>query len=380
MSKSANGLNGHGPGGEAAKRKKNSRGHVVVIGGAGFVGSALIPKLLARDYRVTILDAFLFGTDSVVGQGYKRRLRLVKGDLRSIETVVRGCRNANAIVHLGGLVGDPSCAHDEELTLGINLDATAMIAEVARGLGVPRFVFASTCAVYGAGNGTLTEESKVAPVSLYARSKAESERLLLAGTDERFAPTALRFGTFFGLSPRPRFDLVVNLLTAKAVREGSIAIFGGRQWRPFIHVDDGAEAIISCLESPVETVSGQVFNVGSDAQNYTLGQVAELVRTLVPGTEVRYEKAADAEADYHVSFEKIQEKLGFTPRRSLGEGILQIKAAVESETIVDYLDARYSNHKSLTNGKTLETLERLASPVRAAAGAQAKATAPAVPS
>jgi nucleoside-diphosphate-sugar epimerase len=349
----------------AGKPRRKLRGNVVVIGGAGFVGSALVPKLLARDYRVTVLDAFLFGTDSVTNTG-RRRPNLVQGDLRSVESVVRGCRNATAIVHLGGLVGDPACAHDARLTLEINLNATAMIAEVARGLGVPRLVFASTCAVYGASDGQLTEGSPVAPVSMYARSKAESEELLMAGTNDAFGPTVLRFGTFFGLSPRPRFDLVVNLLTAKAVRERQLTIFGGSQWRPFIHVDDGADAIISCLEAPKEVVSGQVFNVGSDALNYTLSKVAELIQMVVLGTEVIYEKAKSEEANYQVSFEKIRRELDFLPRRSLVEGICQVKAAVESDAIGDYTEARFNNHKSLTSGETVEALAQLASPVSVA--------------
>jgi nucleoside-diphosphate-sugar epimerase len=376
-----NGHNGNGNGhalltevvAEGRPRRK-PRGHVVVIGGAGFVGSALIPKLLARDYKVTVLDAFLFGTDSVVAQTGRRRLRLVQGDLRSVESVVRGCQGASAIVHLGGLVGDPACAHDAVLTLEINLKATAMIAEVARGLGIPRFVFASTCAVYGASDDQLHEESPVAPVSVYAQSKAESEHLLMRGADDAFSPTALRFGTFYGLSPRPRFDLVVNLLTAKAVREGSISIFGGSQWRPFIHVDDGAQAIIDCLEAPRDVVTGQVFNVGSDSQNYTLTQIAELIQAVVPELEVVYEKAAAEEANYNVSFQKISEQIGFKARRSVIEGICQIKAAVESEAIGDWQEARYNNYKSLAAGDMAEVLGRLASPVSAESPAQAAAS------
>jgi nucleoside-diphosphate-sugar epimerase len=366
-----NGNNGHSGNGHSllgevvaeGKPSRKPRGHVVVIGGAGFVGSALIPKLLARDYRVTVLDAFLFGTDSVVASTGRRRLRLVQGDLRSVESVVRGCRDASAIVHLGGLVGDPACAHDAVLTLQINLEATAMIAEVARGMGIPRLVFASTCAVYGASDDQLDEESPLAPVSIYAQSKAESEHLLMAGADDAFSPTALRFGTFYGLSARPRFDLVVNLLTAKAVCEGSISIFGGSQWRPFIHVDDGADAIVKCLEAPRDVVSGQVFNVGSDRQNYTLAQVAELIQLVVPDAEVVYEEQTSEEANYHVSFEKIRRELDFTARRSLIEGICQIKAAVESEAIGDYQQARYNNYKSLASGDTAELLGKLASPV-----------------
>jgi nucleoside-diphosphate-sugar epimerase len=362
-----NGSNGKLNGATAGRRpRRKGRGEVVVIGGAGFVGSVLIPKLLERDYDVTVLDAFLFGTASIE-HADRRRLTLVHGDIRSVESVVRGCRNAAAIVHLGGLVGDPSCAVDHDLTLDINLRATATIAEVARGLGVPRLVFASSCAVYGASDGMLDEESPLAPVSMYAHTKADSETLLMAMADEAFSPTALRFGTFYGLSPRPRFDLVVNLLAAKAVREGSISIFGGTQWRPFLHVEDGTDAIIACLEAPIEVVHRQAFNVGSDEQNHTLAQVAEMIRTLVPGVRVDYEEAASAEANYHVSFAKIRRELAFIPRQTLVHGILEIKAAVETDAVGDYREVRYSNHKTLTDGSTADLLGQRAVAVAAAA-------------
>jgi nucleoside-diphosphate-sugar epimerase len=338
-------------------------GRVVVIGGAGYVGSVLIPKLLERDYDVTVLDAFLFGNDSIVSHAGRRRLRLVRGDIRSVESVVGACKGATAIVHLGGLVGDPSCAVDHDLTLDVNLKATAVIAGVARGLGIRRMLFASSCAVYGAGDGILDERSPVEPVSMYARTKAESERLLARLADASFCPTAFRFGTFYGISPRPRFDLVVNLLAAKAVREGSVTVFGGDQWRPFIHVEDGADAIISCLQAPLDVVRGQAYNVGSDDQNHTLGEVAELIRGLVPGVDVDYQEAASVEANYRVSFAKIRHDLGFVPRHDLAAGILEVVAAVESEAVGDYRDARYSNHKTLVSPKAVEALARLAPPV-----------------
>jgi nucleoside-diphosphate-sugar epimerase len=359
--------NGHKANGVLSPRRRRRR--IAVIGGAGYVGSALVAQLLERDYDVTVLDAFLYGNDAVVEHAGRRRLRMVRGDIRNVESVVRGCKGADAVVHLGGLVGDPSCAMDSDLTVAINLRATAMIAEVARGLGVRRLVFASSCAVYGAGEGVLDEESPLLPVSIYARTKADSEALLMAAADERFSPTALRFGTFYGLSPRPRFDLVVNLLVAKAVREGTISIFGGSQWRPFLHVEDGTDAIIRCLEAPVAAVHGQAFNVGSDEQNHTLAQVGEIIQSVVDGVEVVTEPGGEAEADYRVSFAKIREQLGFTPWRTLADGIREIMLAVESQAIADYREERYSNHKSLASGNAVELLGRLASPLAAAAAA-----------
>jgi nucleoside-diphosphate-sugar epimerase len=348
-----NGSNGNGSnGGRVAANGRwpaDRHRHVTVIGGGGFVGSVLVPRLLDRGYEVTILDAFIYGTDGLIDADHER-LHLVRGDMRSVESLLSGCCNADAIVHLGGLVGDPSCAVDERLTLEINLEATAMIADTALGLGIPRLVFASSCAVYGDSDGLLTEESELAPVSTYARTKADSERGLMSVASDRFCPTALRFGTFYGLSPRPRFDLVVNLLTAKAVREGSISIFGGNQWRPFIHVEDGADSIIACLEAPLDATRGQIFNVGFEGENYTLREVGELIGSLVPGASVNLEPGSAQEANYRVSFEKIRRTLGFVPQRRLADGILEIKLALETEAIGDYREAKYDNHKSLRAG------------------------------
>jgi nucleoside-diphosphate-sugar epimerase len=339
---------------------KSGRGklrRVCVIGGAGYVGSVLIERLLDEGYAVTVLDALMYGDDGIRHVVGRPGFELVKGDLRNIEAVVAACRFADAVVHLGALVGDPACGLDEQLTLQINRDATFTAAAIARGLGIKRFVFASTCSVYGATDDLLHEGSALAPISLYAQSKKESEGLLLSLNSNGFCPSVLRFGTFYGRSPRERFDLVVNLLAARAVSEGEITIMGGQQWRPFLHVADGAEAIIRCLESPAKAVAHQVFNVGSDEQNQRLVDVAQLIAEMVPGVRVRFEEAAAEEANYRVSFAHIRSTIGFVPRYSLAEGIAEIKAAVESGLVGNYEDAKYSNFKAMTTGQAARALD-----------------------
>ena len=324
--------------------------NVTVIGGAGYVGSVLVRKLLERGYRVTVLDAFLYGDESIRDLRSDVNFQCLTGDIRDVEAVVRALQYADAVVHLGGLVGDPACTVDEQYTLETNLVATRMIAETSRAFGVERFIFASTCSVYGASNEILNERSRLNPVSIYARSKIGSERVLLNLKDNAFAPTILRFATIYGISPRPRFDLVVNLLAAKAVCEKSITTFGGDQWRPFVHVQDVADAIVKCLEGRVHAVRGETFNVGSDDQNYTICQLADLIRDLIPGSEVIHKPQDTDLRNYRVSFAKIRRHLGYVPRHTVAEGVLEIKAAVESGRIRNYLDARYSNFETLSNG------------------------------
>jgi nucleoside-diphosphate-sugar epimerase/sorbitol-specific phosphotransferase system component IIC len=322
--------------------------HVLVIGGAGYIGSALLPKLLDRGYRVRLLDLLLYGTDPIQPWLDHPRLEIMQADFRQIDKVVSALRDVDAVIHLGGLVGDPACALDEELTIDINLMATRMIAEVAKGSGVGHFIFASTCSVYGASIHKLDERSELNPVSLYARSKIASEKVLLKMADERFAPVMLRFGTIYGLSGRTRFDLVINLLTAKGLVDKEITIFGGDQWRPFVHVDDAALAILTTLEAPLNLVRNQVFNIGSNEQNYTITQVGQMIKAYLPDAMI-VSRGEDADKrNYWVSFNKVRDTLGFRPRWTVEDGIQQVIDALRSGKVQDYRDSRYSNVKFLT--------------------------------
>jgi nucleoside-diphosphate-sugar epimerase len=330
--------------------------NVLVIGGAGYIGSALLPRLLDRGYRVRLLDLLLFGTEPIADLIQHPHLEIVQADFRAVDKVVEAMRDIDAVIHLGAIVGDPACALDEELTIEVNLMATRMIAEVARGSGVNRFIFASTCSVYGASDEVLDEHSMLNPVSLYARSKIASERVLLKMADDSFAPVILRFGTVYGLSGRTRFDLVINLLAAKAMTEGKITIFGGDQWRPFVHVDDAALAVFNVLEASRDLIRDQVFNVGSDDQNYTIQQVGEIIHRLVPTAELVSMGSDTDRRNYQVNFSKIRNVLQFVPQRTVEYGIQQVFEAIQCGKVNDYRDAKYSNVKFLGSGGTSRLL------------------------
>ena len=344
---------------------------VCVVGGAGFVGSILAELLLDQGYEVTILDALLYGDEGIRHLLDRPGLSLVTGDLRDITVTIQAFRHASAVVHLGALVGDPACAIDEQLTLEVNRDATAKAAAIARGLGIDRFIFASTCSVYGASAGVLDEDSPLEPISVYARSKVESEQLLLAQSGPGFWPTVLRFGTLYGQSQRERFDLVVNLLTAQAVATGEITVFGGTQWRPFVHVRDVADAILGCLEAPDTKVGGCVFNLGGDEENYTLAQIAEIISAAVPGVRVHVKPATAQEADYHVSFARIRSATGFVPRRTVADGVAEIAASIACGEVPDYTDSRYNNYKALMSGEAMTALAAGSGPLAASPAAAA---------
>lgn len=327
----------------------------LVIGGAGYIGSALVPLLLEQGYSVRILDLLIYGVDPIRPWLDDPRLEVIQADFRQIDQVVSAMQGVDAVIHLGAIVGDPACALDEGLTTEINLMATRVIAEIAKGYGVRYFIFASTCSVYGASSQVLDEESVLKPISLYARSKAASERVLLKMANEHFAPVILRFSTVYGLSGRFRFDLVVNLLTAKALIDGEITIFGGNQWRSFVHVADAARAIMHVLAAPQDVVRGQIFNVGSDEQNYTINQIGEMIHAYVPTARIINRGDEVDPNDYRVGFSKIRSLLGFKAEWTVEQGIEQVMAAIQSGQVKDYKQPEYSNIKFLT----LEGITRL---------------------
>jgi nucleoside-diphosphate-sugar epimerase/sorbitol-specific phosphotransferase system component IIC len=339
-----------------AKAEGKQIQRVLVIGGAGYIGSALIKHLLQKGYKVRVLDLLLYGNEPINEFMNNPDLEIMQADFRSIDKVVEAIREVNAVVHLGAIVGDPACALDENLTIDINLMATRMIAEVAKGSGVDLLIFASTCSVYGTGSEQLDEKSELNPVSLYARSKIASEKVLMKMADDTFSPVILRFGTIYGLSGRTRFDLVINLLTAKALVDKEITIYGGSQWRPFLHVDDAARAIVSVLDAPKEIIRNQIFNVGSNEQNYTINKIGEIVQNLLPETKIIHiEQDADLR-NYWVNFNKIRGSLGFLPHWTVEDGIKQVIDAIRNGKVDDYRNAKYSNVKFLSE----EGLFRLA--------------------
>jgi nucleoside-diphosphate-sugar epimerase len=315
---------------------------VLVVGGAGYIGSGLVRDLLADGYRVRVLDSLACGDEALRPLYGCPDFELVQGDFCHVGPVVQATKGVDAVLHLGAIVGDPACAVDEDETLETNLAATRLLAEVSRAAGVSRLLFASTCSVYGACDHLVDERSPLHPVSLYAATKIDSERVLLAKRDSRFHPVILRLGTAFGWSLRPRFDLVVNLLAARAAVEGQIQIFNGGQWRPFIHVADISRAFRAVLAAPLAVTSGQIFNTGSNSLNLTLRQLASEIASLVPGLEVAYLPGADTR-NYRVSFDKIRDRLGFECQMGIEAGVREILTAFDRGQVADFRDPRYSN-------------------------------------
>lgn len=338
---------------------------VLVIGGGGYIGSILCRKLLAEGRRVRLLDSFVYGNSAVRELFGHPRFELAIGDCRNIQSVVSSVNGAGSIIHLAAIVGDPACEQDRGSALEINFAATRMIIEIAKGYGVQRLVFASSCSVYGETEEYVDERSAVNPISLYAQTKVDSEQALLKARSEKFHPTILRLATVFGNSYRPRFDLVVNLLTAKALQEGVITLFNGQQWRPFIHVSDVADGFITALNAPLCIVSGETYNLGDSRLNYTLTQVAEVIQRLVPGTRVEEIENPDRR-NYRVCFDKALRQLGFECRIDLETGVRDLIAALQTKKISNYTDPQYHNQRYLKSAGRLVSKQEIDSQVMAA--------------
>ena len=315
----------------------------LIAGGAGYLGSILARKLLERNYKVRVLDTLIFGDEPIRELLDHENFELIKGDIRNIEVIYKALKDIDSVVHLAAIVGDPACKQEPEHTIEINYLATKVFADACKYNQINRFIFASTASVYGVQEGVVNEMVTPNPVSLYARSKLKSEEGILSLADENFSPTVFRMGTLYGLSPRMRFDLVVNVLTMKAVTEKKIKIFGGKQWRPLVHVADAADAYIKCLEAPIDKVKGQIFNIGSNEQNYQIYQLGEMIKKEMPETTIETIPESSDLRDYHQDNSKFSNLLGFSVKYNVEDAIREIKRALESGQINNPLDSKHYN-------------------------------------
>jgi nucleoside-diphosphate-sugar epimerase len=320
---------------------------VLVTGGAGYIGSMLVPRLLHRGDRVRVLDCLLHGGNPVLPVWSNPDFEFIRGDVCDRATLRVALEGVEAVVHLAAIVGDPACARDPGRAKAVNLDASRALLEESRRAGISRFVFASTCSNYGKmkdADAYVDEDSELAPVSLYAETKVAIERELLeANGRDGFRPTPLRFATVFGVSPRMRFDLTVNEFTMEMLTKGRLVVFGEQFWRPYIHVRDAARGIAEVLAAPLDTVGGVVFNVGSTDQNFQKLQLVDMIRPYAPAAVVEYVHKQEDPRDYRVSFARVQERLGYSITRTVADGVAEVARLVEAGVIRDYEAPGYRN-------------------------------------
>jgi nucleoside-diphosphate-sugar epimerase len=333
--------------------------HVLITGGAGYIGSLLTGVLLNAGWRVTVADDLLFGGQSLLGYWHHPRFHFAKvdvcdaGQLRAEGGAALvgdlPARQLDAVVHLAGIVGFPACQMvGPQVAWRYNYEGTRRVYAVAEAAGASRFLFASTYSNYGLSEegGAVNEASPLNPQSLYAETKIASEQFLLNETaGGRAEPTIHRFATLFGVSPRMRFDLIVNQFVLEALTRRRLVIYQRGYARSFVHVRDVADAIQLALQAPQNVVARQIFNVGSDDGNYTKDEIVAMVQRHIEGTRVEYKDLTFGGdmRDIRVSFAKIRQALGYEPRLSVEDGVREVRDVLVSGVIKDALDSQYRN-------------------------------------
>ncbi|MBI4512464.1 MAG: NAD-dependent epimerase/dehydratase family protein [Deltaproteobacteria bacterium] len=316
---------------------------ILVTGGAGYVGSVLVPKLLSAGYRVRVLDLFLYGESVLDDVKGHPGLELTKGDIRDRATLEAAIPGYQVVIHLACVSNDPSFELNPELGKTINYDAFRPLVEISRDSGVERFIYASSSSVYGIKEETdVTEELSLQPLTDYSKYKAACEDILRDYRAPGFVTLIIRPATVCGYSPRLRLDLTVNIMTNHAVNQRAIKVFGGTQMRPNIHIEDMADLYVQAIKWPSERIDGQTYNAGY--QNLCLNDVASLVRGVVgPEVDIVTTPTNDNRS-YHISSEKIRRELGFVPRRTVEDAVKDIARAFRAGKIPDSMnDDRYYN-------------------------------------
>jgi len=316
---------------------------VLVAGAGGYLGTMLVPKLLEKNFKVIALDRYYFG--DVYDQNTDPNLIVVKDDVRYFNHEL--LNDVWAVVNLAAISNDPASELNPKITQDVNYKGAVSLAKKAKTAGVERYILASSCSVYGHSDEFLTEQSDLAPISEYAKSKISAEKEILSLADKSFYPVALRMGTLHGLSPqRMRFDLIVNLMTLHAWKNNKIFIMGGgKQWRPLLHVEDAVDSYLTILEhkNPIKW-TGEIFNVGNDTENYQVYQVAEIFKTYFPSLSVEQTPDDPDKRNYKVTFSKIRDVLGFKTSRTVINSIVDIKNSLESGQIIDDLRTKTVNY------------------------------------
>lgn len=305
---------------------------VLLTGAGGYIGSVLTGLLLEEGYKVIALDRFFFG-QTLERYSDNPNLRLVKSDIRDFDPGV--LEGVWGVLDLAALSNDPAGELDQEKTLAINHQGRARMAHLAKEQGVERYVLASSCSIYGFQDGVLDETSTTNPLTTYAEANLRAEQSNLPLADKSFSVTALRQATVYGLSPRMRFDLAINGMTLGMWKDGKIPLLrDGTQWRPFVHVRDTSRAFIAALQAPKEKVSGQIFNVGCDGQNYQIMPLAQQVAEAL-GKPFNFEwYGLPDHRSYQVSFAKIKNTLGYVPKLTPADAAREIVAALDSGKLV----------------------------------------------
>lgn len=324
-------------------KKKN----ILVTGGAGYVGSNLVPKLLNEGHRVKVYDLYMYGDDVLASVGGHPNLVQVKADLRETARLEKELAGCDTVLHLACISNDPSFELDPELGKSINYDAFVSLCRLSRDAGVHNFIYASSSSVYGIKDEPeVTEDLPLQPLTDYSKYKMMCEEVLQDAASDRFVATTIRPSTVCGYAPRLRLDLTVNILTNHAINKGAITVFGGEQKRPNIHIEDMTDLYVRLLQLPDDAIQKKIWNAGF--QNYKVQEIAAIVKSVIDPALPINTVPSDDHRSYHVSSDKIRRDIDFVARHTIEEAVADLKQAFDAGLIPDSMDdPRYFNIKMM---------------------------------
>ena len=320
---------------------------IFVTGGAGYVGAVLVPKLLKKGCEVKVYDLFMYGEDVLDSVKENPKLKKVKGDIRDRKLLEKEISGYDTVIHLACISNDPSYELDPELSKSINYDAFIGLVDVSKKSRVNKFVYASSSSVYGVKDvPDVTEDLPLEPLTDYSKYKALCEDILLKEATDDFIVSIIRPSTVCGYSPRLRLDLAVNILTNHAINKGEITVFGGEQMRPNLHIEDMTDFYVFLLDIPNEKIHKKIYNVGYE--NYKVKEIAEMVKKVIGPDLPIITTPSDDNRSYQVSSKKVKEALGYVPKHTIEEAIMDLKKAFDEGKVPDSMtDIRYYNIKTM---------------------------------
>tara|TARA_Y100000590_G_scaffold469642_1_gene658835 strand:- start:36 stop:1016 length:981 start_codon:yes stop_codon:yes gene_type:complete len=319
---------------------------ILITGGAGYVGAALTPYLLSKGHKVTVLDLMIYGEEVLK---FHSNLKIIKGDIRDKDLLKKIMPNQDIVIHLACISNDPSFELNPKLGKSINLDAFTPLVEISKKNSIKRFIYASTSSVYGIKKEKNVDESmSLEPLTDYSKYKVECEIILNKYISNDFTPVTIRPATVCGYSPRQRLDVVVNILTNLAYHKREISIFGGKQLRPNIHIEDMIRAYETLIEAPQDKVSGEIFNVGYE--NSSVIELANIVKNII-GDDVKLNsESTNDNRSYHISSKKIKKILGFETNKTISDAVKDLKLAFKKGLLPNSLtDEKYFNIKRMNS-------------------------------
>ncbi len=322
--------------------------NILITGGAGYVGAQLVPYLLNKGYIITVIDLMIYGEEVL---DHHKNLNIIKGDIRDQALLKKITQGHDCVIHLACISNDPSFELNPVLGKSINLDAFEPLVKISKDNGVKRFIYASSSSVYGVKEEkNVTEDITLEPLTDYSKFKADCERILFEYQSEEFTTVVIRPATVCGYSKRQRLDVVVNILTNLAYHKRKITVFGGNQLRPNIHILDMINVYLLVLKQPNEKIAKKIFNAGYENQKVI--DLADMVKEVIGSDVEIIKESTDDNRSYHISSQKIKEELGFIPKHSIKDAVIELKKAFENHLITDSF-----NNENYFNIKKMQSLK-----------------------